>query len=271
VRLGFGTPIDTVRGNLRHPPTVDRWCFSLSCLIQTGDDAYAWRTAHDEVLHIIAQDAMRAGITGTQEAGGLFADLLPQAARGKVMRDGLRPDLKLTIDGRQLIYDLKLVRFIEPYYVRNRVLRAQGVAGPVDYRAQQVKTEYAAGSREVGRAILRSRTRPGRSPAHPAPQQLPAGSGACIRRVRRCVAGGPHPAQGVRAFRRFQALAAGRRSITSVRGIRNDVGIQAPLGCHRSPPPGAPRAVASTIRQRGAHASPEPQPECGGLRPCQPL
>jgi hypothetical protein len=138
-RIGVGAPLQSARKNLRHPPTVDEHGFALSCLVVKGDH---WRTQHDEINSVIATDTKRAGIVGSAEVGGLFADLLPARARGGVRRDGVRPDLRLLHDGRYSLYDLKTVRFIPAYYTQARVTRADRAA-PIEHRAELVHEEYA--------------------------------------------------------------------------------------------------------------------------------
>ena len=140
-RIGVGAPLQSARNNLRNPPTVDEWGFSLSALVCQGDD---WRTQHDECLTVLTTDVKRAGIVGSAEVGGLFADLLPAAQHGRARRDGVRPDLRLLHDGRYYLYDLKTVRFISAYYTQARVVGPHADrAAPVEHRAELVHEEYA--------------------------------------------------------------------------------------------------------------------------------
>jgi hypothetical protein len=63
----------------------------------------------------------------------------------------VRPDLRLLLGGCHHLYDLKVVRFIKPYYTRARVLRADPdtVAAAVQYHADLVNTEYQAAVRKL--------------------------------------------------------------------------------------------------------------------------
>src|SRR6056297_593969 len=67
-RLGVGRYLHSVRRNLRHPPTLDQWGIALACLFAAGDH---WRIQHDGILAIVAGDALRAGLQGSAEVGGL--------------------------------------------------------------------------------------------------------------------------------------------------------------------------------------------------------
>ena len=81
-------------GNTR--TTLDPRGFRLSTAMLPGDD---WRQQHDEIKWWLFEDMREMGMRVTCEVFGLFAHLIPQAARGDLdalparRRQGLVPDM----------------------------------------------------------------------------------------------------------------------------------------------------------------------------------
>ena len=134
-RMGVGAPLQSARNDLRNPPTVDKWGFALSAHNCPGDD---WRTQHDECYrhhHHHGRETSRHCLQ--RGGGGIFADLLPAAQRGDARRDGVRPDLRLLLDGRQYLYDVKTLCYTDRYYTQVRVMGSHAdSASPVEHRAE---------------------------------------------------------------------------------------------------------------------------------------
>ena len=101
-------------GQRRRRVALDRWGLFLAAVTSDGDD---WRLHHDAVGHVIFSDALRAGIIGSTEVRGIFADLLPRQAATSLQsrREGLVPDARLsrTIEGRtaEYLHDLKVLHW----------------------------------------------------------------------------------------------------------------------------------------------------------------
>jgi len=57
---------------------------------------------------------------------------------------GVRPDLRLLLDGRHYLYDVKTLRYTDRYYTQARVMGSHAdSASPVKHRAELVHKEYA--------------------------------------------------------------------------------------------------------------------------------
>ena len=120
-RLGVGRTLRDRSGQRRRRVTLDRWGLFLAAVTSDGDD---WRLHHDAVGHVIFSDALHAGIIGSTEVRGIFADLLPRPAATSLQsrREGLVPDARLsrTIEGRtaEYLHDLKVLHCGAPLATR---------------------------------------------------------------------------------------------------------------------------------------------------------
>ena len=110
-----------------------------------------WRKRHDAVKHLLDRDIQAHGVQCSCEVFGLFAPLLPQAARATVRafslrkRQGLVPDFKVARpDGLEVLMELKLIAG-PTWYAHGDLSRCAAVAR----RARAIPGEYAAKAREL--------------------------------------------------------------------------------------------------------------------------
>ena len=126
----------------RYSDLLDPFGAKLTTLSLPGD---GWRTRHDELKHLIDKDVQGHGMPCSCEVFGLFAPLLPQAARTEWLaapvrkRQGLVPDFLVTLpQGMEALMELKVIGQGPSHYSRENVSRGSAVAA----RAESIPQEY---------------------------------------------------------------------------------------------------------------------------------
>ena len=136
---------------------VDAGGWEVERVQMTGD---GWRDAHDHVSDVLFDIAFHSGIRGSVEPRGIFSQAVPaevlaraiddeaEASAGRRSKPGAIPDAQLTIGGRRLLYDVKLIRLCPSrYWPTHAVADARG--GPLEFRATKVASEYLEGARSL--------------------------------------------------------------------------------------------------------------------------
>ena len=130
---------------------VDRGGWEVERVQMIGD---GWVEHHDHIAGVLFGLAFDSGVLGVTEPRTIFDRAVPLevllAQEGRtdadgrpISRPGAIPDAALTVGGRRLLYDVKVVHLCRSgYWPSARVAQQRG--GMLEFRAAQVPRQYAA-------------------------------------------------------------------------------------------------------------------------------
>ena len=135
----------------RYQDVLDPLGVTLASLSLPGD---GWRVRHDELKYLVGKDVRGHGLPCSCEVFGLFATLLPQAARAELLgapvrkRQGLVPVFRISLPEEfDALMELKVVGSSPTHYTSGNISRCHAVATraraiPQEYRAKALRLDH---------------------------------------------------------------------------------------------------------------------------------